>query len=75
MYQNEKIAGIEILGDEAQVAGIIVGSDYEGLEVSLVTDEGRSDGTCWIKKEDIIAVRFGGSVEQDMMQKLRKQTR
>lgn len=75
VYQNEEIAGIEILGDEAQVAGIIAENDYEGLEVSLVTDEGRPDGTCWIKKEDIVAVRFGGSAEQDMMRKLRKQTR
>ncbi|ENY6717532.1 hypothetical protein ACFZQF_001258 [Listeria monocytogenes] len=38
-------------------------------------DEGRLDGTCWIKKEDILALRFGGSVEQDLMNKLKKQTK
>lgn len=27
---------------------------------------------CWIKKEDILAMRFGGSVEQDLMNKLKK---
>ncbi|EFR85745.1 hypothetical protein NT04LM_0841a, partial [Listeria monocytogenes FSL F2-208] len=39
---------------------------------ALLDDEGRLDGTCWIKKEDILALRFGGSVEQDLMNKLKK---
>ncbi|WP_430536691.1 hypothetical protein [Listeria rocourtiae] len=73
VYRNKEMAIIEILGDEAQVAGIIEENDYEGLEVSLISDEGRLDGTCWIKKEDIIAIRFGGSVEQDVMLKLQNQ--
>lgn len=30
------------------------------------------DGTSWIKKEDILALRFGGSVEQDLMNRLKK---
>lgn len=38
-------------------------------------DEGRLDGTCWIKKEDILALRFGGSVEQDLMNKLKNKLR
>lgn len=45
------------------VIGIIVENDYEGLEIILVDDEGWLDGICWIKKEDILVLCFGGSVE------------
>lgn len=72
VYQSKEIIFIDIIGDETPAIGMIAENEYEGLEITLVDDEGRLDGTCWIKKEDILALRFGGSVEQDLMNKLKK---
>ncbi|MBC1435328.1 hypothetical protein HB848_08240 [Listeria rocourtiae] len=71
LEQTKRVCFVEVLGGESVVMGVFQEELEEGICLRNVTEEGRYDGYTWLKKEDITALRWDGTRENEIEKKLK----